>query len=155
VLASTAPSTNAMLAGIAATAPATAAADASTRPTASTPTGGPQVTPGEFFAGGIQQRRQDDQADHIGWYADLRHTREQADQQPRDHQQGGSRDTQLPGESRGHGAQHYQQQDRLDTAHATDLASLNRPMNADQASRRATFTVAEALRIPRSPASSP
>jgi hypothetical protein len=113
------------------------------------PPDSPQVTPGEFLAGGIQQRRQHDQADHIGWHADLRHTREQAGQQPRDHQQRGSRDTQLPGESRDHGAQHYQQQHRLDTAHASNLASSNHPMNADQASRRTTCTVAEAAEDPQ------
>ena len=137
VLASTAPSTNARLAGIAASAPATAAtaaAEASTRPTASIVTGRqtpPQVADGQFVGRRVQQRRQHHQADRIRRYPDRWDTGQGAHDDSGDHEQGGGRNPQPPGEDGDDRAQQHQQQDRLDTTHAADLAT--RPQIADQA----------------------
>src|ERR1700678_1718220 len=72
--------------------------------------------------GRVQQRRQHDQADGIRRYMDRREPRQQADDQPGDHQQGRGRDAKPASERRDHRAQHDQEQDGLYTVHATDLA---------------------------------
>ena len=100
-----------MLAGTAATAPvtaATAAADASTRPTASTITGRHTARRSRqgssslaaYSNGGSTTRLTTSGATRTAGSA-----RQQASRQPRDHQQRGSRDAQPSGESRDHRAQ--------------------------------------------------
>jgi hypothetical protein len=81
---------------------------------------------------------------------DRRDARHQADDQPRDHQQGRSRDTKPPGESRDNRPQHHQEQDGLDFAQAADLLSTIRQKSADRASRRAATSLSVPLRIPGS-----
>ena len=135
VLASTAPSTNARLAGIPATAPATTAtapADASTRPTDRMTTGRHTARSSRhgssslaaYSSGGSTTRLTAFRA-----HPDRRDPRQQADHQPGDHQQRRGRDAEAAGEGRDDRAQHDQEQDDLDIAHAADPRLLDPQMD--------------------------
>ena len=128
VLASTAPSTNAMLAGIPATAPATAAtaaADASTSPTASTTTGRHTARRSRhgssslaaYNSGGSTTRLTTSGVTRTGGTPGSRPTTS-----PAITSREGAGILQPAGEGRDHRAQHDQEQDGLYTAHAADPA---------------------------------
>ena len=131
VLASTAPSTNAMLAGTAATAPATAAtaaADASTRPTARMITGRHTARTSRQGSSSLAAYSSGGSTTRLTTSGGTRTAGTPGSKpisSPATTSNEGAGTRSRPGEHGDHRAQHDQQQHRFDTAHGTDPVSWN------------------------------
>ncbi len=78
---------------------------------------GAQVARGGEPAGRVQERRQEDEEDHVGRDLDLRHARQVADADAREHEQERVRDLQRTGDPHGSGGDGEQREQDLDVVH--------------------------------------